>query len=271
MGANPEFTGRHEIQKPHLDTPAGAQAAEDEWIINQNAEQEQMAAMDDWDVFNKQGVEEEGELGNGYGDHHAVDGEDFFPSGATSNVSRKVGPSGARHGDNPMSKRMATESAKIYEQYKRDFENFKKIDEDKEPKITFEFEEAFDSDTEIDGPFKHLGFRIYRNQQFIGRIYTAYRAKKIEYRNKAGEVIETWPPKSYARIEVGEYHKGNHHSQFFDIPPEVAVDQGGQKLLALVKNQVPEVYNALKNYKADKFVNRVKDAFRIGWQDSKKD
>ncbi len=123
MGAHPEFTGRHEL-KPH--DPVADQAAEDEWIMNQNAEQEQMAAMDDWDVFNKQGVDEEGDLSNGYGDNHAVDGEDFFPSGATSNVARKVGPAGARHGDNPMSKVMATESKKLHEKYLRDFADFKK-------------------------------------------------------------------------------------------------------------------------------------------------
>jgi hypothetical protein len=127
MGAHPEFTGKHEIQKPHLDTPAGAQAADDEWIVNQNAEQEQMAAMDDWDAFNKQGVEEEGELGNGYGEHHVADADDYFPTGNASNAAKDVGPSGARHGNNPMSQRMRTaESARIYEQYKRDFEDFKK-------------------------------------------------------------------------------------------------------------------------------------------------
>jgi hypothetical protein len=123
MGAHPEFTGRHEL-KPH--DPIRDQEQEDEWVMNQAAEQDQMAAMDDWDVFNKQGVDEEGDLGNGYGSNHAVDGEDFFPSGATSNVVRKVGPSGARHGDNPMSKVMATESKKLHEKYLRDFADFKK-------------------------------------------------------------------------------------------------------------------------------------------------
>lgn len=50
----------------------------------------------------------EEDLNNGYGDLQEFDADDFFPTGATGPVSRKAGPSGARHGDNPLSKSMRT-------------------------------------------------------------------------------------------------------------------------------------------------------------------
>jgi hypothetical protein len=42
------------------------------------------------------------DLDNGYGDERCVDGEDYFPDGATTSVVGDVGPRGAAQGDNPM-------------------------------------------------------------------------------------------------------------------------------------------------------------------------
>lgn len=47
------------------------------------------------------------DLNNGYDDIEYSSGCDYFPDGATSPVISKVGPSGARHGDNPEQKKMA--------------------------------------------------------------------------------------------------------------------------------------------------------------------
>jgi hypothetical protein len=46
------------------------------------------------------------DLNNGYYKRHVARGADYFPSGADSAVVKKVGPSGARHGDNPEQKFM---------------------------------------------------------------------------------------------------------------------------------------------------------------------
>ena len=46
------------------------------------------------------------DLNNGYKDVKDASGQDFFPNGADSPVVKKVGPSGARQGDNPEQKSM---------------------------------------------------------------------------------------------------------------------------------------------------------------------
>lgn len=46
------------------------------------------------------------DLNNGYNDVNYADGNDYFPDGADSPVTTKVGPSGASQGDNPEQKRM---------------------------------------------------------------------------------------------------------------------------------------------------------------------
>ena len=47
------------------------------------------------------------DLQNGYDDENCVRGNDYFPNGADSPVVSRVGPSGARQGDNPEQKKMA--------------------------------------------------------------------------------------------------------------------------------------------------------------------
>lgn len=46
------------------------------------------------------------DINNGYNTVKNANGQDFFPNGADSPVVKKVGPSGARHGDNPEQKSM---------------------------------------------------------------------------------------------------------------------------------------------------------------------
>lgn len=50
------------------------------------------------------GMEES--FNNGYNSTHVADGEDYFPNGSDGPVVKAVGPSGARHGDNPEQKKM---------------------------------------------------------------------------------------------------------------------------------------------------------------------
>lgn len=50
--------------------------------------------------------EEAFDLNNGYDDVNDASGNDYFPNGADSPVVSKVGPSGARQGDNPEQKKM---------------------------------------------------------------------------------------------------------------------------------------------------------------------
>lgn len=45
-------------------------------------------------------------INNGYDDVEVADGQDFFPNGADGPVVKKVGPSGAKQGDNPEQKKM---------------------------------------------------------------------------------------------------------------------------------------------------------------------
>lgn len=59
----------------------------------------------DWEEDCKKfGLDED--LNNGYDSTEYVDGNDYFPNGADSSVVDRVGPSGARQGDNPEQKRM---------------------------------------------------------------------------------------------------------------------------------------------------------------------
>ena len=59
----------------------------------------------DWEKDCKKfGLDED--LNNGYNSTEYVDGNDYFPNGADSSVVDRVGPSGARQGDNPEQKRM---------------------------------------------------------------------------------------------------------------------------------------------------------------------
>jgi hypothetical protein len=51
-------------------------------------------------------VEENFDLNNGYDDTSEADAPDYFPNGADSPVTKDVGPSGARQGDNPEQKKM---------------------------------------------------------------------------------------------------------------------------------------------------------------------
>lgn len=57
----------------------------------------------------------EEDLNNGYRNQRKFDGQDFFPSGETSNVSKDRGPAGAKHGDNPMYTRAKVKENNIYE------------------------------------------------------------------------------------------------------------------------------------------------------------
>lgn len=72
-----------------------------------------------------------GDIKNGYGDDHEADPEDYFPTGAVQNLVKNVGPSGSRHGDNPMQKNMREkdaedleESAKIHKDLVYAYRNF---------------------------------------------------------------------------------------------------------------------------------------------------
>ena len=58
----------------------------------------------------------EEDLQNGYNDQHCADGQDYFPNGADGPVVRVVGPSGARHGDNPEQKSMRTEIDEVHKE-----------------------------------------------------------------------------------------------------------------------------------------------------------
>jgi hypothetical protein len=63
-----------------------------------------------YDIMNPDGEElemsEAYDLQNGYKDKKVADGGDYFPTGADGPVTDKVGPSGARQGDNPEQKKM---------------------------------------------------------------------------------------------------------------------------------------------------------------------
>lgn len=62
------------------------------------------SAQDEGEVSDVDDLDED--LQNGYNDKHYASGNDYFPNGADGPVVKKVGPSGARHGDNPEQKKM---------------------------------------------------------------------------------------------------------------------------------------------------------------------
>lgn len=74
----------------------------------------------DDDIYEMDDIEED--LDNGYNDVHDASSNDYFPSGADSPVVRTVGPSGARHGDNPEQKRM--QIAEIHEELLSGYKTF---------------------------------------------------------------------------------------------------------------------------------------------------
>lgn len=67
-------------------------------------------------------MEEAFDMQNGYNDVDEANGSDFFPNGATSPVVSKVGPSGARQGDNPQQKKMQV--AEVHKELVYGYRNF---------------------------------------------------------------------------------------------------------------------------------------------------
>ena len=70
------------------------------------------------------GVEEAYDFNNGYYDINDATGSDYFPDGADSPVTKNVGPSGARQGDNPEQKRMQV--AEVHKELVYSYRNFLK-------------------------------------------------------------------------------------------------------------------------------------------------
>jgi len=83
--------------------------------------------------FNEEEEEIEEDLGNGYEDQHTADGQDYFPKGATSSPTRKAGPGGAKHGDNPMytSVKVDEATSELHEKYIREYADYVKADRKK--------------------------------------------------------------------------------------------------------------------------------------------
>jgi hypothetical protein len=71
-------------------------------LVAQMSRQKHKASMGS----NMNEFDEAFDMNNGYADIDCADSNDFFPNGADSPVVRKVGPSGARQGDNPEQKKM---------------------------------------------------------------------------------------------------------------------------------------------------------------------
>ena len=63
-------------------------------------------AMEESEDTLEQPMEEAFDINNGYYEQNEADAEDYFPTGADSPVTKSVGPSGARQGDNPEQKKM---------------------------------------------------------------------------------------------------------------------------------------------------------------------
>jgi len=68
--------------------------------------------------------EEAFDLKNGYDDINDASGNDYFPNGADSPVVSKVGPSGARQGDNPEQKKMQV--AEVHKELVYGYRNYLK-------------------------------------------------------------------------------------------------------------------------------------------------
>jgi len=66
----------------------------------------------------------EEDLQNGYHDVHVASGNDYFPNGADGPVVKAVGPSGARHGDNPEQKKMKTELEEVHKELVYGYRSF---------------------------------------------------------------------------------------------------------------------------------------------------
>ncbi|MFI5405757.1 MAG: hypothetical protein ACHQ1D_04505 [Nitrososphaerales archaeon] len=75
----------------------------------------------------------EEDLQNGYNDQYYASGNDYFPNGADGPVVRSVGPSGARHGDNPEQKYMKTEIEEVHKELVYGYRSFLKEAKSKLP------------------------------------------------------------------------------------------------------------------------------------------
>lgn len=78
--------------------------------------------------------EEAVDLNNGYGEINNANGDDFFPDGADSPVTKTVGPSGARQGDNPEQKKM--EVNEVHKELVYGYRNYLKESEAQKKKLT---------------------------------------------------------------------------------------------------------------------------------------
>jgi len=77
----------------------------------------------------------EEDLQNGYNDRREHDKDDYFPTGAVSNTSKRHGPEAAKHGNNPMATRMRTnEGADVYEKLKQEYRRHRISESSSEPK-----------------------------------------------------------------------------------------------------------------------------------------
>src|SRR5690606_7793031 len=74
-------------------------------------------------------MDESADYHNGYDNVKDVDAKDYFPTGEHGTPATYAGPSGARHGNNPMSTSMKV-SETLEEKYIRQYEAFLKEDED---------------------------------------------------------------------------------------------------------------------------------------------
>ena len=72
----------------------------------------------------REATEEAFDLKNGYDDINDASGNDYFPNGADSPVVSKVGPSGARQGDNPEQKKMQV--AEVHKELVYGYRNYLK-------------------------------------------------------------------------------------------------------------------------------------------------
>lgn len=98
-----------------IDLDQGSQFMEKAQVVSCNQDNPasvvDACAMDTSTVVNEEDEDEEEvdeayDLNNGYNDRDVLDGQDYFPTGADGPVVDKVGPSGARQGDNPEQKKM---------------------------------------------------------------------------------------------------------------------------------------------------------------------
>ncbi|HEY6436817.1 MAG TPA: hypothetical protein VIY47_09510 [Ignavibacteriaceae bacterium] len=103
-GGNPEFNNMFHSALDHFlngEDSSWAHIGDQDPIIEDNMKE----TMYD-PGFEEDSDELEEDIQNGYKDKHYASGNDYFPNGADGPVVDKVGPSGARHGDNPEQKKM---------------------------------------------------------------------------------------------------------------------------------------------------------------------